>query len=349
MARPSSSLRFTVPLLLLAGCSSGQVTATTPDPVDNRKTSGNLTPRPGQPVPLPAVLVEDRFYLEAMTQDGETLRFFTDTGGGLMLSREAAERIGMGLATIEGDEGPIEAGLLPSFAWDAYIPKLDVFDGRIPVVDAAEVKKIDPDIDGMLGQAWFKERVWTLDYGAGKMDWRAPGDIPEHKPENRAYLGFIKDAEGKRGANFPRIEVKIDGQPVDLLFDTGATVALTPKALAAMGDDRGPRRATSFISATTFEAWRTKHPEWRVIEEADASAGGEPMIEVPEVTVGGFTVGPVFFTRRADNNFHEFVSKWTDKKVDGALGGNALRFFRITLDYPRGFAIFEKAETPPPP
>lgn len=67
------------------------------------------------------------------------------------------------------------------------------------------------------------------------------------------------------------------------------------------------------------------------------------MIEVPEISVAGYTVGPVWFTRRPDKNFHEYMSQWMDKRVEGALGGNALYHFRITIDYPRAVAVFEKA------
>ena len=31
-----------------------------------------------------------------------------------------------------------------------------------------------------------------------------------------------------------------------------------------------------------------------------------------------------------------------DKKIDGALGGSALKYFRVHVDYPRGLAVFDK-------
>lgn len=66
------------------------------------------------------------------------------------------------------------------------------------------------------------------------------------------------------------------------------------------------------------------------------------MIEVPKISVAGYPVGSVWFTRRPDKNFHEYMSQWMDKKVEGALGGNALRQFRISIDYQRAVAVFEK-------
>jgi len=112
-------------------------------------------------------------------------------------------------------------------------------------------------------------------------------------------------------------------------------------ALAALRDGRAAERATSFITASNFEKWRQAHPDWRVIENADMPLN-EPMIEVPGIAIAGHTVGPVWFTRRADKNFHEFMSRFMDKRVEGAIGGNALRHFRVTVDYPGAVAVFER-------
>lgn len=81
----------------------------------------------------------------------------------------------------------------------------------------------------------------------------------------------------KNALNFPRVPVTIDGETLDLLFDTGAA---------------------SFIAASAFEKWRAKHPNWRVIERAE-NGSGEAMIEVPQVTIAGYTArrGPVHAPR----------------------------------------------------
>jgi hypothetical protein len=89
-----------------------------------------------------------------------------------------------------------------------------------------------------------------------------------------------------------------------------------------------------------MDRWLSRHPEWLVIEEVDARVEGMRMIEVPGVQVAGVEVGPVRFTERPDANFHEFMSQFTDRRVDGALGGNVFRFFRVVLDYPASEARF---------
>lgn len=133
----------------------------------------------------------------------------------------------------------------------------------------------------------------------------------------------------------------MDGEPLDLLLDTGAHVLLSTAAAAALADGRAAARATSFITAGVFARWHARHPEWRVLEGADSGLG-QAMIEVPALTVAGWPVGPIWFTRRADADFHDFMSRWTDRPVTGALGGNALKGFRVTLDYPGRRAAFER-------
>ena len=178
--------------------------------------------------------------------------------------------------------------------------------------------------------------------GAGSL-WKlvAADKVPEGA--TTVPLGFRTDSTGKRVLSFPRIIAVVDGDTLQLLFDTGATGFLSPQAVAALGDSAPSVRATSFITSEVLTRWRQRHPDWRVLDNADQTIPGMRMIEVPRITVAGSTVGPVWFTERPDRNFHEFMSQFMDRRVDGALGGNAFRFFRITVDYPAAVAHFMPA------
>lgn len=298
----------------------------------------------GKPLTLPARFDEHRIYVEPVTEAGQTIEFYTDTGGGLFVTRAAAERLGLATENLGGEgEEAFHVATLPPFRADASIPLPSSRAGRIPVY-APSPKETASSLmrfDGMLGQEWFAGRVWTFDYPRQRLLLRAAGDVPDVEAAHRLPLGFKTDEAGKRVLDFPRVQVGIDGATLDLLFDTGAMTELTPAALAAVRDGGKATRATSFITATQFEAWRKAHPDWRVIEEAEVGSG-QAMIEVPEVAFAGYTIGPVWFTRRADPNFHEFMSQFMDRRVEGALGGNALRHFRITVDYPAATAYVER-------
>jgi len=145
-------------------------------------------------------------------------------------------------------------------------------------------------------------------------------------------MGFATD-NGQRALNFPRITMTVDGQDIDMLLDTGASAKLTPTAASALGFEAGMEVGTSFVIRSIFDQWKAAHPQWRTILAADAR-GGFPMIEVPAVRLGGIDVGPVWFTLRPDPNFLEFMSQMTDAPVCGALGGSALKYLRVVLDYP---------------
>ncbi len=299
-------------------------------------------PGPADLVEIPVEVVENRFFAVPITPAGDHLRFYTDTGGGLFVFGSLVRRLGLPTETSAVDGEKAELARLPAFRREASIPGPLGGDGKIPVMPASREPKAAAPWDGMLGQAWFSGRVWTWDYPGRRLLWRKDGSLPGVEPTHRAPLGFKRNGSGKRETDFARIAVTIDGQALDLLLDTGAEIRLSPAALARLADAGPESRATSFIAATHFDGWRTKHPDWRVIEDADANVHGEPMIQVPEVTVAGYTVGPVWFTRRPDPNFHQFMSQWMDRTVEGALGGSALRFFRVSVDYPNAVAVFEK-------
>lgn len=302
------------------------------------------TPEPGRPVALPGKFVEDRFLVQHRTARG-ALTLFTDTGGGLFILQDAVNRLHLPTTReVAGGGGPPrEVALLTPFVLGAGGAADDVFRVRLPVLTPTTAKEFG-EADGMLGQAWFKGRVWTFDYPGRRLWLRAPGDLPQHDPAHAVSLEFPTNGGGQRETDFPRIQIHVDGETIDLLFDTGATVHLSKTALSALHDGRPAVRGTSFITRSIFERWRERHPDWRVIDHADELAAGEPLIEVPTIEVAGFSIGPVWFTRRADANFHKWMSQWMDKQVEGALGGSALRYFRVTVDYPNAVAVFELAD-----
>ncbi|MDI3285477.1 hypothetical protein [Polyangium sp. 15x6] len=328
--------------LLLLSCVTACAPAAPAPPPQSALPSPPALPSPGRPLPLPTRFMADRFFVEPITTSGARLLLYTDTGGGLFLTRSAVERLGLPTEQIAGDEGLAEGVRLPPFKPEASIPPVTVLGGHLGVASKDKKACERETSDGMLGQAWFQGRTWTFDYPGRRLLLRATGDLPAHDASHRVSLGFPMNEAGTRATNFPRIQAQIDGQTVDLLFDTGATVNLTDQAAAALADGGPVVRATSFIVQSTFDRWRQDHPEWRVIEGADLCARGEPMIEVPRITVAGHEVGPVWFVRRRDANFHEWMSQWMDKRVDGALGGSALHDFRVTVDYPSAVAVFER-------
>ncbi|HEY3934971.1 MAG TPA: hypothetical protein VGL65_10190 [Gemmatimonadales bacterium] len=156
--------------------------------------------------------------------------------------------------------------------------------------------------------------------------------------KDRGDLRLYTDTGGGGVWLYPEA-VQRAGLPVDTLRrvrDTTHTqTELTPHALSVV-DPRLPRhRAASFIGAERFEQWHARHPEWLVVQKAEAGADSASMIRVPSITVGGRTIGPVWFTERPTSSFGDFISQYTDRPVEGALGGSAWRYVTLIVDYPR--------------
>lgn len=316
---------------------------------------------------IPTRFEADRVFATPTTADGQSLRLYTDTGGGAnLLCRKAALRLRLPLEPLPPD-AELEAELgsnlaratLPEFRADAGIPANADGDGSLLVHECKDRNGASAASlgEGLLSQHWFAGRVWTWDYPARRLTledagWKAPSAA------HRAPLGFKPASDASPAFHMPRITVRIDGRDLDLLLDTGATGYPTRVALAAQPAPApvNGARATSFITTSTLDAWHAAHPDWTVVGNADdllAPRLRARAIRVPQVEIAGWTVGPVWFTERPDPAFRTMMSSMTDRPVEGALGGNALAAFRMTLDYPGAAAYFVcargcKEATPPP-
>src|SRR5262249_2025722 len=151
---------------------------------------------------------------------------------------DAAERFGLKITNAaESGKDAFYVAALPTFRADASIPVPEWRQGRLPVLPRdAKAHQFSSAIreDGMLGQEWFADHVWTFDYPGKRLLLRGPGDVPKVPAEHRVELGFKKDEKGERALDFARIRAEIDGKAFELLLDTGATVELSESAAAAL-------------------------------------------------------------------------------------------------------------------
>lgn len=292
---------------------------------------------------LPAQFVHDRIILEVLAPDGRPLRFYTDTGGGpSSISSDAA--IAMGMAEtdrVSADGGEYRVTNFPDWLERAGIPRPtpDRWPaGRLILLDSARFASVA--WEGSLGARWFAERVWAIDYPKQTFH-LLPAGSELGKEGKRAELGFRIGEAGKPMVDFPRITIEVDGESFDMLLDTGATAQLTAASGAVHDVPEGTEVAASYITRSVFERWAANHPDWKVTEDADMAYGKTyPMIEVPRVTIAGLEAGPVWFYQRPDPNFRQWMSSMMDRPIEGAIGGSALKYFRVVLDYPASAAYF---------
>lgn len=287
---------------------------------------------PADAYTVPGGMEHGRFFVESPTPAGDaTLRLVTDTGGGRMLAPSGADKLG-----IAYEEKPGEANF-GTTGWPYEGTGIPRPKGQVTMVIVPLPEGIS--FDGMLGAWWFGGRTWEWDYPAGTLRLLPDGELPEADPAHVVELGFQRNEEGRHTTHFPSIPAQIDGETLQFLFDTGATFRLDASAAATLGDESVRTRAGNFITREVMERWRERHPDWPYIEAGDA---GTAMIQVPAVEIAGYRTGPAWFSARPDEAFHEYMAQWMDRPVDGALGGETFRDFRITVDYPSETAVFER-------
>jgi hypothetical protein len=313
---------------------------------------------------IPARFEADRVFAVPETKDGKPLALFTDTGGGMnLLCRSAAERAGLSIGPLSqklAADDAAELGKDPGSATPAFrgdsIPANADGDASFIVLDCSHGPMKSGMGEGLLSSRWFAGRVWTFDYAAHTLtmdgsDWKPPSTA------HKAAMGLRAQSAKGPAFSMPRVTIRVDGHDLDMLLDTGATGHPTAEGESAQGAGAvDGHRATSFITKSTFDAWHSAHPDWTVVAKGDdlfAPRFIARIIRVPAVEIAGWRVGPVWFTERPDGAFRQMMSSMTDKPVEGAIGGNALGHFTMTLDYVRGAAYFAcaggcSAATPQP-
>ena len=186
--------------------------------------------------------------------------------------------------------------------------------------------------DGVIGHGWFGGRVWRLSYSEKKLTLLKRLSNP---PGIEIPMGFKSDTHF-----YPRIQIKVAGETLDVLLDTGATSFFSLEAMQRL-ELSSAFSASNFIRKSVFDSWRSRYPDWIVIEKGDRF-GNNPIIRVPEVQLANKTIGPVWFAMRPNDSYDKFMAEYMDCKCAGAIGGTVFKAFNsITLDYPNKAAWFE--------
>lgn len=292
---------------------------------------------------IPTVFEAGHIFATPQLVNGSTIRLLVDTGGGGpwtywlgQWSPATRALIKLPPCRIGGDS--VEQFQPPSFLGPAIPPPIGPCKG-ITIVPP-ENGEILP-FDGMLGANYLASRgTWTFDYPAQQLtlegqDW---------KPDSKAHparLGFASTSFGLR-RGMARLTISVDGKPLDMLLDTGATAHPTAETQAATEDPVvNHEGVTSYITTSMFDRWHRDHPDWLVINMGDDLFGPHRImrvIRVPHIEWAGLRLGPVWFTERRDSNFHDMMASMMDRKPEGALGGNVFRHLVLTIDYPRNTA-----------
>lgn len=323
-----SILPILVFFMVLSGCSQQKKEQ---PPQESNETA------PPERTMLPTSLHNNRFLVEPTAQNGDTLSFLVDSGDGFSrLWKTNAEAMALEprSAVLRDDSVQVVNGA--DFLSDNTI---SASEHQFVVYEKPE--EIIEKNTGTLGSHWLAEGIWQFDYAnealyrINQINWE------ERNPEQRIKLHFKKNPQGAHEHIHPRFPVVVDGDTLQMVFDTGAQTALSDNAKYALAPEHQLQRVgISFIMRSVFLKWRTDNPDWKVVEEGDKGYNDTPIIQVPSVSIAGQESGPVWFAVRDDRIYNDHMLQMMDAPVHGSIGGNALQYFDVIVDYPAAQAEF---------
>jgi hypothetical protein len=273
---------------------------------------------------VPFVLDGNRIYAE--------LAFITPDGG----RRMALAYVDMGSPGMN-----LAAPLYATLKLDAAHPVTFDAGGLTVVVPAGQVEDTHAPVtrrlggeavEAMLSAGVLKDFVVVIDYGARTLTLARPGVV---RGQGVATPFRLNPQTG-----LIAVEATIDGHPYVLTIDNGS--------------------AWTWVRQTEAKAWVADHPGWA---RADGAVGPANMmmvgdleahgllVRVPEVRLGALTLSDVDAlgpgpTTAFPFELFDWYSKKNPEPVLGWIGGNVLKSYRLTIDYPNR-TLYWMRQAPP--
>lgn len=264
------------------------------------------------------------------------MRFVLDTGSGMcVLSSEAAERLGIkpvargGMARAVGGGGRFEIVY-------GFLASLQLSETKIENVPVylREFHNAQEPVDGYIGLSVLGRFLATIDYGRRTMALMRDDQRPAQDgaaPSSPAPVAQDAGSSSRPAFELPirstssgfwsgAVQIAGIEKPFNFIIDTGATVSVVSEQLAARE------------SLSRYE----QQAKLKVFGAAGVSEG-VPLLMLPRLTLGSYThtnLAAAVLDMSAINETAGF-------EQTGIIGGNVLRFFRVTFDFRRGTINFE--------
>ena len=287
----------------------------------------------GASATVPMTLDHNRLIIEAEMQraDGSwrQVRLWIDTGNpDFMMSEPLARDLGVDLTAADTAGSPVPAIEVPApggvriegMPLDFQGVGSMVFFGPIPLFGTMHV-------DANLPSTVLKKYQIVFDYPALKLTVAAPGTLP-HRGE-RAPAAIHPQT------GIVQLDAVIDGEAFSFALDNGASYSFTSgdiMARLAQGHADWPRTAMALGCANIWGYW-PQEPDWPAIRVPEIQWGPVRLLDVGLVGLPNFFAGGL--------SLGDWYSQKTARRVDGFLGPNAFKPFRIEIDYADSAVYFE--------
>jgi hypothetical protein len=194
------------------------------------------------------------------------------------------------------------------------------------VVDAAETLS-NSDAQMQLPGRMLRDRVVTFDYPARTFTVAKQGRADVSGTPVKTFIG-------KSG--MPVVWLAVAGETDGFLLDTGGQF--------------------SMISLTKLRDWAKQNPAWKQVTGAYGPANmllaqetRGIMLRVGEMKWGPFAIHDAGAVSRPAGVYEKWMTGMLGQPVIGSIGGNVLRDFRVTIDYPAGKVHLQRGSLPAHP
>jgi predicted aspartyl protease len=251
--------------------------------------------------------------LPVQVNDHGPFDFILDTGAGTsLLSSELAKELNVKIISSKegqsaGGKVSVSLGKVDSLA----AGKMRLEDVDVGIVDLAQIgRTIGARIDGDLGYNFLKHFRITIDYRACEIRFEDPNRVESFA---RAAKTEVPIRLASAAKPLLLVDVHANGRgPFQFAIDTGtSTTAITPELAKQLGV-----KSSAVGAATTGGA------------QVDVRAGN-----IESFQLGGAKIDnmPVVVA-----DFFEMLSAAVGARLDGIVGYNFLRNYKVAIDYPSG-------------
>lgn len=268
---------------------------------------------------VPMILKMNRPYVDltATGPNGRPVhaRFYLDTGGGaIILSKNLATRLGLKPEGAPSHEEGVDLVATRT-------PAIRIGGMRVNLLEPATAIDLDApetldgnDAQGMLPMRMLARYHIVFDYPQRQFTVAREGQLQPHGVPVQTFIG---------DSWMPVVTFSVDGIPHNFLLDTGARYCI--------------------MSIALLDQWQTKHADWPHVRGAYGSANmllgpmdtKSSMLRVGPMQWGPFRLVGVGAVSRPANVYEKWMSQVVGHSIQGSIGGNVLRSFRVDIDYPK--------------
>ena len=190
-------------------------------------------------------------------------------------------------------------------------------------------------VEGTLSLGRFAAQPLTIDFARKTVTLREPAPRGD-RVKMTVALGPRPIAVARADGVCARA-ARVGDERVLMLLDTGADVAIGAAHRNSF-DDRAATRSLPLIAKALYTRLHARHPDWPVLASAGRMAETKraaTLLRVPEFRIGAHRGPLTWFAVRDDPATYTYLSRVFRTKVEGDLGGEAFRRWRITIDVAR--------------